>query len=159
MRPPWNRHGSAVSAQSPPVPPAVLFQDALRSVISRLPIAPPSFLLARVLDQLLLPRLPADARQALLHQTVELQVTDLGVRVRLQLGANGFQVAPAPGEAALRILAPASSYLRLLRGEDDADRLFFERVLVIEGDTELGLVLKNTLDAIGPLLHLPGGKR
>jgi predicted lipid carrier protein YhbT len=148
-----------VSAQSPPAPPASLFQGALRSIISHLPIAPPSFLLARVLDQLLLPRLPTDARQALLHQTVELQVTDLGVRVRLQLGANGFQVAPTAGEAALRILAPASSYLRLLRGEDDADRLFFERVLVMEGDTELGLVLKNTLDAIGPLLHLPGGKR
>ena len=40
---------------------------------------------------------------------------------------------------------------RLLRGEDDADRLFFERALVMEGDTEFGLVLKNTLDAIGPL--------
>ena len=40
---------------------------------------------------------------------------------------------------------------RLLRGEDDADRLFFERALVMEGDTEMGLVLKNTLDAIGPL--------
>ena len=159
MRPPWNRHGSTLSAQRAPVPPALLLQDALRAIVSRLPVAPPSFLLARVLDQLLLPRLPADARQALLQQAVELQVTDLGVRVRLQLGANGFQVAPGRSEAALRILAPASSYLRLLRGEDDADRLFFERVLVMEGDTELGLVLKNTLDAIGPLLPLPGGKR
>ena len=51
----------------------------------------------------------------------------------------------------MRIAATADSYLRLLRGEDDPDRLFFERVLVMEGDTELGLVLKNTLDAIGPL--------
>ena len=39
------------------------------------------------------------------------------------------------------------------RGDDDADRLFFERALVMEGDTEMGLVLKNTLDAIGPLWH------
>jgi len=49
----------------------------------------------------------------------------------------------------------AASYLRLLRGDDDADRLFFERALVMEGDTEYGLLLKNTLDAIGPLLHRP----
>lgn len=159
MRPPWNRHGSTMSAHSPPVPPSLLLQGVLRNIISRLPVAPPSFLLARALDQLLLPRLPAEASRALLQQTVELQVTDLGIRVRLQLGPNGFQVAPARGEAALRILAPASSYLRLLRGEDDADRLFFERVLVMEGDTELGLVLKNTLDAIGPLLHFPGNRR
>jgi hypothetical protein len=72
-------------------------------------------------------------------------------RVRLQLAAGGFRVAPARSETALRIVAPAKSYLRLLRGEDDADRLFFERALVMEGDTEMGLVLKNTLDAIGPL--------
>ena len=37
------------------------------------------------------------------------------------------------------------------RGQDDADRLFFERALVMEGDTEFGLMIKNTLDAIGPL--------
>lgn len=159
MRPPWSRHGSPVSVHSLPAPRVGPFQDALRNIISCLPIVPPSFLLAQVLNQLLLPRLPNDARQALLHQTVELQVIDLGVCVHLQLDVDGFQAAPARGETALRVLAPASSYLRLLRGQDDADRLFFERALVMEGDTELGLVLKNTLDAIGPLLHLPGGKR
>jgi hypothetical protein len=37
------------------------------------------------------------------------------------------------------------------RGADDADRLFFDGALVMEGDTEFGLMLKNTLDAIGPL--------
>lgn len=73
------------------------------------------------------------------------------MRVRLQLGAGGFQVARSHSATALRIVAPANSYFRLLRGEDDADRLFFERALVMEGDTEMGLVLKNTLDAIGPL--------
>lgn len=51
----------------------------------------------------------------------------------------------------LRIAAAGPSYWRLLSGRDDADRLFFERALVMEGDTEMGLVLKNTLDAIGPL--------
>ena len=37
-------------------------------------------------------------------------------------------------------------------GAEDADTLFFERRLVMEGDTEFGLLLKNTLDAIGPLV-------
>ena len=123
----------------------------LRRIVERLPVQPPSFVLARVLDRMLLPRLPADARAALSHRTVEVLVSDLGLRVRLQLGTGGFRVAPSRGDVALRIVAPAASYLRLLRGEDDADRLFFERALVMEGDTEMGLVLKNTLDAIGPL--------
>lgn len=123
----------------------------LRSVVVRLPTEPPSFVLARVLDRVLLPKLPADARAALGDRTVEVEISDLGLRVRLQLAAQGFRVAPSRSETALRIVAPTKSYLRLLRGEDDADRLFFERALVMEGDTEMGLVLKNTLDAIGPL--------
>ena len=121
------------------------------ALVDRLPVAPPSFVLAQVLDRVLLPRLPADARQALMLRCVELRISDFAVRVRLQLGPRGFVPARDGGEPALRIVAPASSYLRLLRGEDDPDRLFFERALVREGDTELGLVLKNTLDAIGPL--------
>lgn len=127
----------------------------LCSLVDRLPVAPPSFVLAQVLDRVLLPRLPADARQALAARCVELRVSDFAVRVRLQLGPRGFVPARDRGEPALRIVAPASSYLRLLRGEDDPDRLFFERALVMEGDTELGLVLKNTLDAIGPLWPRP----
>lgn len=123
----------------------------LCALVDRLPVAPPSFVLARVLDRVLLPRLPADARQALTQRCVELRVSDFAIRVRLQLGPGGFVAAADAGEPALRIVAPAASYLRLLRGEDDPDRLFFERALVMEGDTELGLVLKNTLDAIGPL--------
>lgn len=130
----------------------------LRAVVQRLPVQPPSFVLARVLDAVLLRRLPADARRELSHRTVEVQVSDLGLRVRLQLGADGFRVAPADSPTLLRIVAPAASYGRLLRGEDDADRLFFERALVMEGDTEMGLVLKNTLDAIGPLWRGPAAR-
>lgn len=123
----------------------------LRGLVQRLPVAPPSRLAARVLDRVLWPRLPPDARQALQARCVELVVTDFGLRVRLQLGPRGFAPAPDQGAAALRIAANGASYLRLLRGEDDPDRMFFERTLVMEGDTELGLVLKNSLDAIGPL--------
>lgn len=127
----------------------------LRAVVQRLPVQPPSFVLARVLDATLLRRLPEEARRELSNRTVEVQVSDLGLRVRLQLGADGFRVAPADTPTVLRIVAPAASYRRLLQGEDDADRLFFERALVMEGDTEMGLVLKNTLDAIGPLWRWP----
>ncbi|MDL2337811.1 MAG: SCP2 sterol-binding domain-containing protein [Pseudomonadota bacterium] len=125
------------------------------SWVERLPVAPPSFVLSQVLDRVLLQRLPTDARQALAGRCVELRISDLGVRVRLRLTPTGFAPARDVGEPELRIVAPVSSYLRLLRGEDDPDRLFFERALVMEGDTELGLVLKNTLDAIGPLWPVP----
>ncbi len=80
-------------------------------------------------------------------------ITDLGLALRLQLDARGFGLAPAGQPVALRIAAAMPTFWRLLRGEDDADRLFFERALMMEGDTEMGLVLKNTLDAMGPLFR------
>lgn len=131
-------------------------KENLRRVVQVLPIEPPSFALAQALNRVLLPRIPGDARELLSNQAVEIQVTDMGLRMRVELVGSGFRMASARGEAKLRILAPAASYLRLLRGDDDADRLFFERALVMEGDTEMGVALKNTLDAIGPLLRWPG---
>jgi predicted lipid carrier protein YhbT len=122
----------------------------LKPLLQRLPMQPPALALSAVLNRLLLPRLPADARQALSGRPVEVNVTDLGLVLRLQLAGQGFGLAPAGAAPALRIAASGPAYWRLLRGEDDADRLFFERALVMEGDTEMGLVLKNTLDAIGP---------
>ena len=129
--------------------------EPLRRFVSRLPIRPPSVVLALALDRLLRPQLPADAAQHLAGRVVEIEVCDLGIRCRLMLDAGGFHAAPDGGAVALRVAADAASFLRLLRGEEDADRLFFERALVMEGDTEYGLILKNTLDAIGPLLRWP----
>ena len=123
----------------------------LKPLLQRLPMQPPALALSALLNRLLLPRLPADARAALSERPVEVSVTDLGLVLRLQLGSCGFALAPAEAAPVLRIAAAGPAYWRLLRGEDDADRLFFERALVMEGDTEMGLVLKNTLDAIGPL--------
>ncbi|MDP2008463.1 MAG: SCP2 sterol-binding domain-containing protein [Rubrivivax sp.] len=143
----------AANRDLPPGLPAWLAPAHRRvaSWVERLPTAPPSFVLARLLDRVLLPRLPADARAAMTGRCIELQISDFGVRVRLQLTASGFAAAGDRGEPVLCIVAPSASYWRLLRGQDDPDQLFFERALVMEGDTELGLVLKNTLDAIGPL--------
>jgi predicted lipid carrier protein YhbT len=123
----------------------------LRPWVRRLPMHPPALGLSLALDRWLLPRLDAQARQALSGRAVRIEVLDLGLCLDLLLDARGFRPAPRASAPVLRIAAQAPAYWRLLRGEDDADRLFFERALVMEGDTEMGLVLKNTLDAIGPL--------
>ena len=125
--------------------------ERARSIVRGLPVQPPSLLAALVLDRVLLPRLVSATREALSGRTVEVEMTDTGLRVRLQLGARGFRVAPRLSAPTLRVRARSDALWRLVRGEDDADRLFFERSLLMEGDTEYGLILKNTLDAIGPL--------
>ncbi|RQP22677.1 ubiquinone anaerobic biosynthesis accessory factor UbiT [Piscinibacter terrae] len=125
--------------------------ERIRPLVQRLPMQPPALALAAALNRWLRPRLPADALPALSNRCVEIAVTDLGLRLRLQLDPRGFGLASASAPVALRITAAAPAYWRLMSGRDDADRLFFERALVMEGDTEMGLILKNTLDAIGPL--------
>ena len=143
---------TTASSPFPALPP---LPAAVRGFVARLPIRPPSVLLAAALNRVLLPQLPNDAAAQLAGHAVEIAVRDLGVRCRLILRDGRFRSTPDQSPVTLRIAADTASYLRLLRGEDDADRLFFERALVMEGDTEYGLMLKNTLDAIGPLLRWP----
>lgn len=51
-------------------------------------------------------------------------------------------------EADLAFSANLSAYLQLLARQEDPDTLFFNRELEITGDTELGLIVKNMLDAV-----------
>jgi predicted lipid carrier protein YhbT len=45
--------------------------------------------------------------------------------------------------------------MRLAQRQEDPDTLFFNRRLSMEGDTELGLVVKNAIDALElPVLDL-----
>ncbi len=144
---------AAPRAGTRPEPPWPLQAVArrLRGILRRLPVGPPSFLAARLLDRLLWPRLDTSQRALLRQHCVEVEAVETGLRVRLVLGDRGFEVA-RPGVAPVVVIrAQTAALLRLVRGEADADRLFFERSLVIEGDTEFALLLKNSLDAIGPL--------
>lgn len=61
--------------------------------VQRLPVMPPSFVLAQALGRVLLPRLPGNARQALMGRSVQLRISDFGLRVRLQLTPSGFATA------------------------------------------------------------------
>ena len=65
------------------------------------------------------------------------------------------QNATQATEADLTIAASAHDFVLLARRLEDPDTLFFNRRLAMEGDTELGLLVKNTMDAIElPILTL-----
>lgn len=145
--------GGAATASSPlpwPLPPALA--GALRPLLSRLPRRPPEWATCVLLNGWWWPRVDADAQRALSGKVVEVDVEDLGLRMRLIAHpGRGLQPAPAATPATLHLRARAEVYWRLAQGQDDPDTLFFERALVMEGDTDFGLQLKNTLDAVGPV--------
>ncbi|AAP86004.1 Ubiquinone biosynthesis accessory factor UbiT (plasmid) [Cupriavidus necator H16] len=77
-----------------------------------------------------------------------LTVEDLGLDVPFRCEGGRFHTGRSDGSApALTLRARAVDYLRLLGGEADTDTLFFQRKLVISGDTALGLEVKYWLDA------------
>jgi len=61
--------------------------------------------------------------------------------------------------ADVAIGANAWDFVQLARRQADPDSLFFSRRLSMEGDTELGLLVKNTLDAIDFAALFPGVAR
>lgn len=66
-----------------------------------------------------------------------------------------LRMATAQEPMAVCIQADAHAFIDLLEGREDPDTLFFERRLVMEGDTAFALLLKNTLDAVGPVTWQP----
>ncbi|KUE88384.1 lipid carrier protein [Cupriavidus necator] len=76
-----------------------------------------------------------------------LTVQDFGLAVPFRCEGGRFRAAAADAEPELTLRACAVDYLRLLGGEADTDTLFFQRRLVISGDTALGLEVKYWLDA------------
>ncbi len=125
-------------------------KQLLRNVIRRLPVWPPSMVAAQALNRLWWPRVDRTTQRELSGRVVELVVDDLGITCRLIAQPGGLLPATSSQPTALRLRATAEVYWRLLQGRDDPDTLFFDRLMVMEGDTEYGLLLKNTLDAVGP---------
>lgn len=95
--------------------------------------------------------LPAERIAALEGRSFRVVVTDAGGEARFTWRRGRAQpLLAAAAEYDLTLRAETSAFLRLLAREEDPDTLFFNRELAIEGDTELGLVVKNMLDAVDP---------
>jgi predicted lipid carrier protein YhbT len=117
-------------------------------VLERLPNLPPAWLFAQILNAVLVPRLDPGLLGALADRRVRLRVTDARVFADYTVGNGRFRALGGRGAPDVVIAASAWDFLQLARRAEDPDTLFFGRRLLIEGDTELGLRLKNALDAL-----------
>ncbi len=123
---------------------------AVGQALSHLPQFPPS--LAFTFGLNLVQRQLADTEnlRALHGRVIRIQVTDAGLKLTFTLGPEGFRPLPSASQADVTISARAYDFAVLAARKEDPDTLFFHRRLLIEGDTELGLLIKNTLDAQEP---------
>ena len=132
-----------------------LIPAPLGTLLGRLPAYPGSLLFVTGLNLALAKQLGADVRQMLTGKKLRLQVTDAQWVFDFEWENRRFVACQSQGLADLTISASAHDFMLLARRQEDPDTLFFNRRLAMEGDTELGLLVKNTIDAIElPIIDL-----
>ncbi len=93
--------------------------------------------------------LPADSLELLEGRTFFVEVLDTGGCASFTYRNGLFRpLLNAPQTPDLCFRANLSAFMQMIARQEDPDTLFFNRELSIEGDTELGLVVKNMLDAV-----------
>jgi predicted lipid carrier protein YhbT len=132
-----------------------LIPTPLGNLLSRLPAYPGSLLFVTGLNLALAKKLAPDVTQMLQGKKLRLRVTDAQWAFDFEWLNGRFSASQNGAAADLTISASAYDFMLLARRQEDPDTLFFSRRLSMEGDTELGLLVKNTIDAIElPVLNL-----
>jgi predicted lipid carrier protein YhbT len=129
-------------------PSAYVIPVPLARVLSLMPASPRQFAFVTGLNLLLLRHLPEDVLEALEHRRLRIVVRDAGVDFDFEFAQNRFTALSGHAKPDLCITANAYDFLLLTQKKVDPDTLFFSQRLAMEGDTELGVLVKNTLDAI-----------
>lgn len=78
---------------------------------------------------------------------IHINIRDLGLSWYMTI-ENDQPVIREQGQADVSFSGDANDLLMISARRQDPDTLFFQRRLIIEGDTELGLYVKNLMDAI-----------
>lgn len=125
-----------------------LLPKPVSDVLSILPGYPKTLLFVQAVNLALGDTLQSEVMQPMQGKLISIRVTDAGVAFYFFLSPKGLVACRRNREPELTISASAHDFLMLALRKEDPDTLFFSRRLCMEGDTELGLLLKNTLDAM-----------
>lgn len=77
-----------------------------------------------------------------------LEVSDANLSMQFSCGPNREVLIRKQGLADASIRGNLKSFIFLAARKEDPDTLFFQRDLVIEGDTNIGLEVKNLMDSL-----------
>ncbi|MGQ0708986.1 MAG: ubiquinone anaerobic biosynthesis accessory factor UbiT [Rhodoferax sp.] len=127
---------------------ALVLPKPVGEVLSKLPAYPGSLLFVTALNLALARNLATDVTAMLQGRRLRLCVNDARVAFDFTWVRGRFVAQQPQGTADLVISASAHDFVLLAQRKEDPDTLFFSRRLSMEGDTELGLLVKNTIDAI-----------
>jgi predicted lipid carrier protein YhbT len=127
-----------------------LIVDVLARPLRLVPTLAHSQALAMALNRVMAGAIADGELDFLEGRRVAIEVDDLKIRFRLGLERGRIRGFGESGRADATIAGSLREMLQLAARREDADTLFFQRRLRLAGDTELGLYLKNFLDAFEP---------
>lgn len=130
----------------------------LAPVLRRVPVAWQARALEAVIQRVLMAPIAEGALDLLATRRIGIEVSDLGLCWVLALRDGRMQVCAANETAEATVRGTATDLLLLASRREDADTLFFQRRLILTGDTELGLTARNLLDQL-PWQQIPLGLR
>ncbi len=124
------------------------FPRLLRRPLAVVPKRLHSLVAAKALGQVFAAEMAEGELDFLRGRTVRIEVEDAGVAVSLGLRGSRFIALATREPVDLVIRGTVYDYLLLIGGREDPDTLFFQRRLSMEGDTDLGVHLKNFLASV-----------
>lgn len=126
----------------------VLLPRLLATPFRLLPDAAHSRLITLALNKALAGPLCDGELDFLQNRCVAIAVRDAGITFRLTIVGERLTACSRSGSADLTIEGAVYDFLLLIGRQEDPDTLVFQRRLVMQGDTELGLQVKNLLDGL-----------
>ena len=146
----------------PPLPAQLLkktvFKNLAAKSLASLPVIirflpqPPHFIqkfvVEKALNRALSEQIEMGEFDFLLEHCLHLSVKDLALNFYLSYDGQQLILAPENTHADVHFSGNSKDLILLASRSEDPDSFFFQRRLTIEGDTELGLYIKNIIDSV-----------
>ncbi|PKH05208.1 SCP2 domain-containing protein [Moritella sp. Urea-trap-13] len=112
-----------------------------------LPFSLQEKVLSQVLNRVFAETLADDEFEFLEQKWLQVEITDLGINWFISCADSKLIIAPSAASVDVSFKGNLNELVLITARKEDPDTLFFQRRLKIEGDTELGLEVKNMLDS------------
>lgn len=136
------------------LPPSAVFKPAIGFALRNSPFAVQKAVVEKLLREAFAEALEDGDLGFLEGRCMAIDMPDIRLYLAVGLRDNQLIVVKERQAADVVIRGEINEFIRLAARKEDPDTLFFQRRLSIEGDTELGLAVKNLMDSVD-LTELP----
>jgi len=128
--------------------PQHLFPALLAKPLSIVPDRVHAVLVSKVLNRLFKEQIADGELDFLSGRYLQVKVMDAAIVFTLTFDGKNLQGRSDVRKPDLILRGNAHDFMLLASRREDSDTLFFQRRLCIEGDTDMGLAIKNFLDGV-----------